>query len=284
MTPCLWTSIYVELSPEDALRRLADIGWTAVELSCEHIGAIAIDDNPLMRARKLRELADGLGISLAQAHLLIMADVASSDAALRDRCLDAVHREMLCCAEMGIPVGVLHPGGAETAATQADEDFLTSNRIAGFTKIASWAEAARMRIAIENMADRIGVGAGRRREFGAVIADLLSLIEAVGSPLLGICLDTSHANVQGLDMRAAVLEAGGKLIALHVSDNDGSGDQHRTPYSGKIDWPKLMSALGEIGYQYPFNLEIPGERGCPYEVLDSKARHALTVAQWLTAR
>jgi sugar phosphate isomerase/epimerase len=284
MKPCMWTSIYVELSPEDAIRRLADIGWECFELSCEHIGVIATDGDRLGRARKVGEVADGLGVQLAQVHLLISADVASADPAIRNRDLGALQKEIECCAEMGIPVGVLHPGGFGPALTQAEEDALAHNRVAGFTQVAAWAEAAHMRIAVENMMDRIGVGAGRRRHFGSTIAELRALIEIVGWPGLGICLDTSHANVEGLDLTAAIGEAGEKLIALHVSDNDGSGDQHRSPYNGKMDWVKVVAALKGIGYDNPFNLEIPGERGCPLEVIDAKMRATLETVEWLVAR
>jgi sugar phosphate isomerase/epimerase len=283
MKPCIWTSIYVELSPEDAIRRLAGIGWECFELSCEHIGAIATDADRLRRARRVREVADGLGVQLAQVHLLITADVASADPEARSRDLGAIRREIECCGEMGIPVGVLHPGGHGQARAQAEEDALTRNRVAGFTQIAAWAVAANMRLAVESMADRLSIGTGRRREFGSTIAELHELIDAVGWPGLGICLDTSHANVQGLDLPAAIAEAGERLIALHVSDNDGSGDQHRTPYTGTMDWEKIVAALRGIGYEYPFNLEIPGERGGPLGVIDAKMRAALETVKWLVA-
>ena len=284
MKPCMWTSIYVELSPEDAIRRLADIGWECFELSCEHIGVIATDGDRLGRARRVRAVADELGVRLAQVHLLITADVASADAETRNRDMGALQREIECCGEMGVPLGVLHPGGRGTALTRADEGTLTRNRVAGFTQVAAWVVAAHMRIAVENMADRLGSGTGRRREFGGTIAELHELIDAVGWPGLGICLDTSHANVQGLDLPAAIAEAGERLIALHVSDNDGSGDQHRTPYNGKMDWVKIVAALRGIGYDAPFNLEIPGERGCPLDVVDAKMRAALETVKWLVTQ
>ena len=281
MKPCMWTSIYVELSPEDAIRRLAEIGWECFELSCEHIGVIATDEDRLGRAQRLRELADGLGVRLAQVHLFISADVAAAGPATRNRDLGALQQEIECCGEMGIPVGVLHPGGSGPALTQAEEDALNRNRVAGFTQVAAWAEAAHMRVAVENMADRLSAGTGRRREFGSTIAELHELIDAVGWPGLGICFDTSHANVQGLDLPAAIAEAGERLIALHVSDNDGSGDQHRTPYNGAMDWVEIVAALRGVGYECPFNLEIPGERGGPLEVLDAKIRAALETVNWL---
>jgi sugar phosphate isomerase/epimerase len=284
MKPCIFTGIYAELPPEDALRRLAGIGWDTVERSCEHIPVIAEDADCIARARGLQELADSLGVRIAQARLLFEAAVASSDAARRAADLAAVQREIECCAEMGIPVGVLHAGGFEVVANQAEEDALAANRIDSFTRIAAWAQAAGMRIAVENMADCFGVAHGRRRAFGAQIAELHGLVQAVGSRTLGICLDTSHASIQGLDLPATIREASDKLIALHVADNDGTNDQHRIPYNGRIDWLPVVAALKDIGHESPFGLEIPGEWGCPYPVLDAKARQALEVASWLVSQ
>ncbi|TFG69919.1 MAG: sugar phosphate isomerase/epimerase [Anaerolineales bacterium] len=55
-----------------------------------------------------------------------------------------------------------------------------------------------------------------------------NLLEAIVHPALGITLDTSHANLANLDIPAAIVMSP-RLYATHISDNDGSGDQHLTP-------------------------------------------------------
>ncbi len=93
-------------------------------------------------------------------------------------------------------------------------------------------------------------------------------------------MDTSHAHVQGLDCAAAVRRFGTHICCTHISDNDGSGDQHRTPGGGSIDWPSVVAALRDVGYDGLFNLEIPGESEPPPEagVLLERTREALAVA------
>jgi sugar phosphate isomerase/epimerase len=70
-------------------------------------------------------------------------------------------------------------------------------------------------------------------------------------------------------------------LATHISDNDGSGDQHRTPGNGSIDWKAVMRALREAEYDGLFNLEIPGERHAALPLRALKSLHARQVAEWL---
>ena len=81
---------------------------------------------------------------------------------------------------------------------------------------------------------------------------------------MGICWDTGHANVQGLDQVTALKQLSGHLGAVHIADNDGTADQHSVPFWGTrgeqnvCDWTGILSTLRTIGFNGPFNLEIPG--------------------------
>jgi sugar phosphate isomerase/epimerase len=272
MEPSLWTSMYVEQSPEDAVRRMVDLGWRCFELSTEHIAAIRDAEQPQTRAEAIRSLLEDLGAEMPQAHGWISADFASLDEARREADLAKALAELECCHWLGIGCMVLHPGGGG-ARRARDQQRQMALRLQSFTRLAGRAADLSVSIAVENTMDG-GWGFLGRRQFGSVIPELHEL---------GICLDTSHANVQGLDVAEAARQCGDRLIATHISDNDGSGDQHRTPFGGKIDWPPVVNALREIGYARPFNLEIPGERGVPLKILDLRTRHALEVAQQLLA-
>ena len=79
-----------------------------------------------------------------------------------------------------------------------------------------------------------------------------------------------------------ILGAGKLLHALHIADNDTSGDQHLMPYGrGTVDWPAVMRGLNAIGYSDCFNYEIPGERRLPMPVRDAKAEYLKTVTSYL---
>ena len=108
-------------------------------------------------------------------------------------------------------------------------------------------------IALENLVDFRG---NRRRYCGGNIYELIELVDAIGDPSVGICLDTGHANMDGVDSAAAIREIGPRLKATHINDNHaGEADEHLFPYFGNVDWSKTVKALNEIGYAQDFSYE-----------------------------
>ncbi len=285
MTPAMWTAIVVELSPVEAVRSLADIGWEAFELSTEHLVMIADAAIPEQAADELREVVEELGVAMPQAHLLISANVATADDEARQRDIAAVMRQIELCARMGIEVGVIHPGG-DRPATLVDQHKEEGRRIESFAQLSVHAGERGVALAVENMNDaKAGAtGALGRRTFGATIPELHELIDVVGAPNIGICLDVGHAHVQGVPMAEAVRQCGRRLIALHIQDNDGLSDQHLAPGRGSIDWEAGIAALREIGYEGIFNLEIPGERGLPVDLTLRRLEGILATTRWRLSR
>jgi len=44
-----------------------------------------------------------------------------------------------------------------------------------------------------------------------------------------------------------------RIAELH--DNDGTGDQHRLPFDGTVDWPRLARLIAASPYRKPISLE-----------------------------
>jgi sugar phosphate isomerase/epimerase len=277
MKPSIWTSMYYEQSPVQALETLAAQGWQAFELSCEHLGMLAGAGPKAVGA--YASAMESLRVEVPQCHATILANVASLDEYRRSSDMAAIHRDIDLCAELGVRNIVIHPGGDE-APDRATLDRVTTLRLKSFAELAGHCERVGTRLAIENMSDG-GSGVWGKRRFGAIVEEILELTEQIGSPALGVCLDTSHANMQGLNQPAAIRACGDKLIALHVSDNDGSGDQHRAPGYGSVPFPEIVAALREIGYPFNFNLEIPGECHAPRPIVDLRSTYALRVCDYL---
>lgn len=64
-------------------------------------------------------------------------------------------------------------------------------------------------------------------------------------PQAGALLDVGHANVNGWDIPATVRALGNRLVACHVHDNDGSGDDHLPVGQGNVDWSAYFEAVKE---------------------------------------
>lgn len=70
---------------------------------------------------------------------------------------------------------------------------------------------------------------------------------------LGFCFDTSHANLK--DQFYLLTKYIHLLTALHISDNDGSADQHRPPFDGNINFSQKVTPY-LIGNDIPYTMEL----------------------------
>jgi sugar phosphate isomerase/epimerase len=115
------------------------------------------------------------------------------------------------------------------------------------------------------------------------IEQLQSVIARTGSDCFGITLDTGHLNMSRTDtQRDFIRKAGGMLRAVHIADNEGAADQHMMPFGrGNVDFAEVVQALREVGYQGPFNFELPGEINCPMEIREAKLDYIRSIYNYL---
>ena len=84
------------------------------------------------------------------------------------------------------------------------------------------------------------------------------LFHSIESDKLKFCYDSGHENcfTSGKD---CLSKYGHKLAALHLHDNDGTGDQHMLPFSGSVKWERIMEKLNEFNYEGTLSLEIDAQ-------------------------
>lgn len=271
MKPAIWTSLYAEQPLHEALRTLYDHGWTAFEASTEHLVQIETADDPEARIDRVRRCLSELHLWMPQAHALLEADVSAPDVDQRREDVERLSAHIDIAARLGVCNVVIHPGGRQGATTRAERDRIMALNVDAFRRLGDRAGEEGLHIGLENL----------MRRGASMSYEMVDLLAAIDHPAIGITLDTSHANVVGLDLGVAIREWGPHLLATHISDNDGSGDQHRTPGNGSIDWSVVMDALREVRYDGLFNLEIPGERHAVLPLRALKSLHARQVAEWL---
>ena len=277
MQPGIWTSFYADLPPEDAFLRFADLGWRDLEVSAEHGKMATQNEDWKERLRSLRRLCEDNGITLWQMHSPLELNVADPDPQKREQDINTAAKWAEYAHELGLPHLVIHPGGRHRTESDDEKNEILALNLDAFGRLAEVASGLGVKFCIENMQERIGQGGW----FGARISDINRVIDAVGPEALGICFDSSHANVTRLDMSQAIHECGDRLLATHISDNDGSGDQHKMPFGGDIDWESVVLALKDIGYSQLFNLEIPGENKAPLPVRDARLKYAGEILEYL---
>jgi len=282
----IWTSFYLDLTLRDVLLRLVRLGWKDVEVSAEHGQMATHGDDWKEQLSFLRNLCEENGINIWQMHSPLELDVADLNPKTREKDIETATKWIQYAHELSVPYLVIHPGGRHGAKIEEEESIIYKLNVDSFKYLATVAEELNVKLCIENMQERENKDPKR---LGAYIYDLNELIDEVGSDSLGICFDTSHANVTGLDMFHAINECGKRLFATHISDNDGSGDQHKMIYGGNVNWLKVISGFDNINYDKAFNLEIPGENRTPkgisylpLPIRDAKLNYAREIFRYLT--
>lgn len=80
-------------------------------------------------------------------------------------------------------------------------------------------------------------------------------------PLLRFHLDSGHAKLESRHDRFGnyLDRLGDKLLHVHLSDNDGTADQHLPPGAvprSRTDWPSHVKKLRDTGYDGTITLEV----------------------------
>jgi sugar phosphate isomerase/epimerase len=83
------------------------------------------------------------------------------------------------------------------------------------------------------------------------IDQAIDFVAQVDSPAMGILADTYHMNIEEASMEDAFKRAGKLLSHIHLVDNN-----RLAPGFGHMDFPGLLGALQEAGYEGYLSLEV----------------------------
>ena len=266
----VWSSYFVDMSPEEMVKTFAAGGWQVSERSDEH-GAVLLErGNPVKEGRAFRAYAADQGMSFPQGHLWLRSDIAGYD---RLETVDQLKKWLDLYLAVGVKAAVLHPAGASRYLAGDDPQAIDEASIESLTSLAAHLKGTDMDICLENLYSH-----------AASCQHLQRLIAAAGGKNLGICLDTGHLNLAHRDQASFINQAGDQLKALHITDNQEKTDQHLLPYGpGTVDWITVVRSLQAIGYQGLFNYEIPGERKAPLSILKAKLDYIKAMTERLFA-
>ncbi|MBQ6701697.1 MAG: sugar phosphate isomerase/epimerase [Clostridia bacterium] len=269
----VWSSYYVELTPEDAVKRFIENGIYCSELSDEH-GLMLLNrgEDAVETGKTFSAFLKENNFEMPQGHLYLRVKICSDEKAI-----EALYRWIDLYEAIGIKNMVLHCDNMIDSTL--DKTRKTERNIEALRVLAEYIKDKDITVCLENLRPHTPT---QSEIVDRNADDLLYIIDRIGSDRFGICLDTGHLNLTDKNQREFIFKAGKKLKALHIANNEGETDQHMMPFSrGNVDFIDVMKALKEIGYNGLFNLEIPGERRAPLEVLDLKLHYIKEVYDYL---
>jgi sugar phosphate isomerase/epimerase len=216
--------------PEPALRRIADAGFTHVHW-CHHWASDFV--YAPAEVSQIARWMSQYGLQLTDLHASMGPEKNWGSPLEYERLagVELVRNRIEMTARLGSDVIIMHmPGGCQEGDDGAWERFRRS-----MDALEPYSAVHGVRIAIEN--------GGSDASFDAIER----VLGMYGPEFAGLCYDSGHGNLfpRGLDRLAKLAD---RLISVHLHDNQGTGDDHNIPFSGTIDWDRLMSIIGSSAY------------------------------------
>jgi D-psicose/D-tagatose/L-ribulose 3-epimerase len=233
----VWTSPLTDASAPGLLRRIAGMGFDAVELPLESPGDLTV---PVL-AEVLAETGLRPYVVGAMAPGRDLVDAA---------CVAETQDYLRACLDLAAGIGARTVCGPFYAATGRVWRMDPTEREAAYddlrTHLAPVVEHAVAR------GVRLGVEPLNRYETSLVntVDQALTALGPLLGDGLGLALDTYHLNIEERSSADAVRSVGEHLVHVQVCGSDRGA-----PGGDQTDWPALVAALDEVGYGGPLVIE-----------------------------
>lgn len=235
----LWTSPLDDAGLRRLVPLVAGWGFDIIELPIEQPD----DWDPGLAAALVAEA--GLGTTTC-AVMTPDRDLTTDDAAVTSATQAYLRTCVDIAAAVGSPVvaGPIYAPVARLWLMDPDTRQQTVARLVeALRPVADYAGSNGVRLALEAL---------NRYETSLVntVEQAMEVLDAVGSPALGVCLDTFHLNVEEKDPAAAVRTAAG-----HIAHVQACGTDRGTPGADRFGWDPFTRALAEARYDGPVCIE-----------------------------
>jgi sugar phosphate isomerase/epimerase len=226
--------------PEPYLRRIAEAGFTHIHW-CHHwhTDFLYSSYEVAQIAQWMKEF--GLAVLNTHASRGQEKDWGSLHEYIRLSGVELVQNRIQMAVDLHSDVIILHIPPPPEGDGSPDGKF-AAQLYRSMNALTAFGRARGVRIALENMAGD-----------DYVLID--ALLSRYGPDVLGFCYDSGHANM-GPDGLGELERHKERLIAIHFHDNDGKNDQHKIPFTGMIDWNRLMQIISNSPYRAGINLEV----------------------------
>jgi sugar phosphate isomerase/epimerase len=221
------TAGFHEWRVDEAVAALGRLGYDGVEICLEH---------PDCRPESLTTVsAKALAQRCGDAGLEVASVSYHADTEPQDLRRDNAVRALELVPAFGTEVLILN--GRRTTPEVKAEALADLERLLGV--LLPRAAALGARVALE---PEPGLSVGDS-------ADMLRLVERVGSPQLGANLDVGHAFLTDADVTASIRELGASIFHTHLEGMPAGEHRHLLPGEGDLDLTAVCRALRETGYR-----------------------------------
>lgn len=268
----------------ESVKMIHDAGFEAIDLGFGNVGDadyILGGDDWEKKVDELGNEAAKYGIEFCQLHMPSIKgdnDPRFKTPGFKELFFQSMERALVAGEKLNIPWAVAHPLALKQAGN--DPDVLMKLNHEYYDKYVELGIKRGVGFAFENMIQNKDGGAKVR--YCGHYHDLIDYVDSFNDPMVGICWDFGHANISGFDQCIGLRKVGKRLKCVHIDDNFGNSDHHLIPFTGKVDWHKIMPVLAEIGYEGECNLEVQNHfTRMPRHVHEELAKHAFDICDYL---
>ncbi|MFF7394296.1 sugar phosphate isomerase/epimerase family protein [Streptomyces scabiei] len=249
------TNGLTDLRLDDALALLADLGYDGVGLTLDHMHLDPLAPHLTARTRRVRQRLDalGLGVSVETGARYVLDPRRKHGPSLLDEDKDARWaRVRLLIRAVRVAAGLgAHAVHLFSGALPGGVDPGT-----GFTRLADALAP------VLEAAEEAGVPLAVEPEPGHLLADLAGfhrLRTELGDPgALGLTLDIGHCQcLEPLSPQECVRQSAPWLKHVQIEDMRRGVHEHLPFGQGEIDFPPVLRALEDSGYQGLTVVELP---------------------------
>ncbi|MFH1784311.1 MAG: sugar phosphate isomerase/epimerase [bacterium] len=197
-------------------------------------------------------------------------DISSLDDKVRCTGVEEVKKNIDLLSFLDGNIAIVHPGGhLNDVNDQEERKGRIQKSIQSLSEIVVYAKDKGIKVAVENLLPHMVCGYAH---------EVLDLVKDFDPSVVGICFDSSHANLAE-NPQEVVRKFAGRLLTVHFSDNHGQYDDHLTPGEGKINWSDMINTLKDISYNGVFMMEVIKniEGQDPYRILREMYTKALDI-------
>lgn len=245
----------------EAIPQLADQGVTAIEIGINHPEYFDTSDGAGLQRLITKLSYAGVRVHSIHAPFGHEYDISSPDDTVHERGVESLIQSIELANLLGADKVIIHGSEKFTEGKSRRID-----RARGVLReLSIIAKESGVIIALENLPPDY---------LGNTPQEILELLDGTDFESIRVCFDSGHANLTGhfMEYAEALLPF---AITTHLHDNDGTGDQHRFPGDGNIDWCEFAATYRRCGCEAAIMLECKPPVDVPWSEAFQRFRAAL---------
>lgn len=232
-------------SIKDSLTLAKNAGFEGVELALGAEGELSMTSTE-NEIKEVKKLADGMGLALYSLSCGLCWDyrLSDDDPALRAKAKDMIKKQLETAKILGADTILVIPGAVNVEFSFPEKkvayDVVYDRALEGLNELKHEAEALKVNIALENVWNKFLLSPMEMRDF----------IDKLDSEYVGSYLDIGNTMYCSFP-EDWVRILGKRIKKVHFKDyRVQAGGLHGFVdlLAGDVDYPEVVKALGEIGY------------------------------------